>query len=483
MKRRVLLAALILGALGMGFSFWRASRHPGVETRVLLLDTAPGQGMTSEETQVLGLLIADALETRGDLAITTLPDLPQPFQPVGPLLVLRPKASRAQDDLRLDLEWAQMGPGRDGAWHRAEPQAQAPASALRAALAALPLRLGPVQTNLLPRRADAFWALLDAEGAAFTNRNLDAALTRVTALAQAEPRCAVVQAALAQLGTVRMLQNPNLLDGHADRTLEAADQALAAEPGYPRALRYASRLLADEGRQDDALTRVQEGLKLHPHSLPLLFAVDYAARTAGLLDLALGARRRMEALWGGSPVPPPTGFTYLYAGQFEAFEASFRRLPGAAPDGFDAFNRGYAALVRQRPEEAAAAFQITEQDVTAEAQFRALAKVFRFQIEGRTADARLALNDLEQSRLGLQVPDGEFTFTMAEAAAFLGEEGFAMDLAQQASGQGFLCSAWYRGSPFLRSLQPLPRWQAILQHVDARSARLARRHTPSDFDL
>lgn len=483
MTRRVLLAALLLLALGGGVLLWRTSRHPPVETRVLLLDVVPGPGTTSEETQVLGLLLEDALETRGDLAITPLPDLPQPFQPEGPLLVLRPKVSRAGDDLRLDLEWAQMGPGRDGAWHHAALPTQAPASALSAGLEALPLQLGPVQASLLPQRADTFWSLLDAEGAAFTNRNLDDALAHATALAQAEPRCAALQAALAQLGMSRMLQNPNLLDGHADRALQAANQALLAEPAYPRALRYASRLLSDEGRQEEALTRVREGLTRHPHALPLLFAVDYAARTAGLLDLALGARRRMEALWGGAPVPPPTGFTYLYAGRTDAFEASFRRLPGAAPDGFDAFNRGYAALMRQRPEEAAAAFQITEQDVTTEAQFRALAKVFRFQIEGRGPEARLALDDLERSRLGLQVPDGEFTFTMAEAAAFLGEEGLAMDLAQQASGQGFLCSAWYRGSPFLRGLQPLPRWQSILQHVDARSARLARRFQPSDFDL
>jgi hypothetical protein len=151
------------------------------------------------------------------------------------------------------------------------------------------------------------------------------------------------------------------------------------------------------------------------------------------------------------------------------------------PDGFTAFNLGYAALLRGRREEAARRFQEAENDAATEGHFRALAKIFRFQIEGRTADARQALDVLDRSRMGLQVPDGEFTFTMAEAAAFLGEEGLAMDLAQRAFSQGFICAAWYRGSPFMAGLQGLPRWHSILQHVDERQARVAALHQTGDF--
>ncbi len=71
----------------------------------------------------------------------------------------------------------------------------------------------------------------------------------------------------------------------------------------------------------------------------------------------------------------------------------------------------------------------------------------------------------------------------AEAAGYLGEEGRAMDLAQRAFSQGFTCSAWYRASPFLGKVQPLPRWRAILQHVDERRARLAYGRSPGDFGL
>jgi len=254
-------------------------------------------------------------------------------------------------------------------------------------------------------------------------------------------------------------------------------------PGYPRALRFYARLLSDHGHQAEALDSLKEGLAVHPDAMNLLFGVDYAARTAGLMDIALGARARIRALWGGDPEPPPTGFTYLYAGQVDAFEASFRPRLGAPLDGFTEFHLGYAKLLEGKAAEAALHFQAAEGDPAAESQYRLLAKVYRFQIQGRGADARGALDELDRDRVGLQVPDGEFTFNIAEAAAFLGEEGRAMDLAQRAFSQGFTCTPWYEASPLLARLQPLPRWRAILQHVDARRARMAAHRSPADFGL
>jgi tetratricopeptide (TPR) repeat protein len=425
----------------------------------------------------------DALETRADLAVTSLPKLPEPYQPEGDLLLLRTRAARAGADLSLTLEWAELGPGRDGAWHTAAPRPGAPDATIEAAVEALPVEATPTDPALLPRDPERFWGLLKADSAVYSNVDLDGALALSRRLAAGEPGCAAIQASMAHLDTIRILQDPQPLDGHVDLALAAADRALALLPGYPRALRFASRLLSDQGRQDEALNRLREGLRLHPRSLNLLLALDYTARTAGLLDIALAARERMAALWAGAPVAPPTGFTYLYAGRVDAFETSLQTRPGVTPDGFTAFNLGYAALIRGNREEAARRFQVAEQDATAEGHFRALAKVFRFQIEGRTADARQALDVLDRSRMGLQVPDGEFTFTMAEAAAFLAEEGLAMDLAQRAFSQGFVCAAWYRESPFMAALQPLPRWQSILQHVDERQSRLAALHRPKDFGL
>ncbi|HET8901545.1 MAG TPA: hypothetical protein VFM84_06375 [Holophagaceae bacterium] len=476
-----LLAALL--ALAAGAYGWQRAHRAGRTRRALLLDPIPGEGITAFEAQSLGSLLMDALETRAGLAVTSLPSLPEPYQPKGNLLLLRTRAARAGADLRLTLEWAELGPGRDGAWHTVAPRPGAPAAVLDAALEALPVDITPGDPALLPRDPGRFWELLQADSAVYSNADLDGALALGQRLAVEEPGCAAIQASLAHLDTIRVLQNPQPLDGHVDLARAAADRALALLPGYPRALRFAARLLSDQGRQDEALNRLREGLRLHPRSLNLLLALDYASRTAGLLDIALGARERMAALWAGAPVAPPTGFAYLYAGRVDAFEASLQTRPGLVPDGFTAFNLGYAALIKGRREEAARRFQEAEQDATAEGHFRVLAKVFRFQLEGKTADARQALDGLDRSRMGLQVPDGEFTFTMAEAAAFLGEEGLAMDLAQHAFSQGFVCAAWYRASPFMAALQPLRRWQSILQHVDERQGRLAALHRPRDFGL
>jgi tetratricopeptide (TPR) repeat protein len=336
---------------------------------------------------------------------------------------------------------------------------------------------------LLPAGTEAFWGLLNADQAIHSNLDLDEAEALAERLAAAQPRCAALQATVAHLDTIRILQDPHPLDGRVDLALAAAQQALRLEPGYPRALRFAARLLSDEGHQVQALEELADGLRRHPHSMNLLFALDYAARTAGLMDIALGARARINEFWAGAPERPTAGFAYLYAGQIDAFEASFRPQPGTPLDGFTEFNLGYADLLRGHGGAAAPHFRAAEQDTATEAHFRALAKVFRFQIEGKTADAQAALDVLDRSRVGLQVPDGEFTFTMAEAAAFLGEEGRAMDLAERAFSQGFTCSSWYRASPFLARLQPLPRWRAILQHVDERRIRVAGEWRPEDFGL
>lgn len=483
MIRRLFLPSALLAMALVGAFAWTRTRQLPHPRRALLLDPVPGAGIDALEAEALGPLLMDALETRAGLAVTNLSKLPEPYQPEGDLLLLRPRVAREGLNLRLTLEWAQLGPGRDGAWHSASPEAQAPQAAIRAALSALPLEWGPADPALLPQDPARFWDLLKADGASFSNADLDGALALAQRLASEEPRCAAIQASVAHLDTLRVLQDPHPLDGHVDLALAAADKALALLPGYPRALRFASRLLADQGRQDEALNRLEEGLRLHPRSLNLLFALDYSARTAGLLDIALGARDRMAQLWAGASAVPPAGFAYLYAGRLSDYMASFRTLPGAAPDGFNAFNLGYGSLIQGKRDEAAAQFQAAEQDPATEAHFRALAKVFRFQIQGKTAEARQALDILDRSRMGLQVPDGEFTFTMAEAAAFLDEPGLAMDLAQRAFSQGFVCATWYRASPFMAALQPLPRWHSILQHVDERRARVAVLYQPADFGL
>ena len=130
MMRLTLPLALLLAALAGGAFGWKHLHRAPQARRALLLDPAPGSGISASEAQSLGLLLMDALETRADMAVTTLPSLPQPYQPEGDLLLLRPRVSREGDGLRLSLEWAELGPGRDGAWHTAAPPLEAPVADL-----------------------------------------------------------------------------------------------------------------------------------------------------------------------------------------------------------------------------------------------------------------------------------------------------------------------------------------------------------------
>ncbi|MBS1766541.1 MAG: hypothetical protein JST05_03940 [Acidobacteria bacterium] len=481
--RKAWILPLGLVVIAASLASCRAWRHPDTPERVLLLTPVPGEGLDEATADVLGSLLTDELETRANLAVTNESALAQPFLPDGPLIVVRPLARREGDRLALSLEWAEMGPGLQGGWHRGDAGAMAPSQAIESALRNLPLQLSPPDPALLPRGPDVFWALLEADSAVFRNQDLDGALDRVQSIALKEPNCAYLHETLAHIDMIRTLQDAHRLDGHVEFALAAVNRALTLSPGYPRALRNATRLLSDQGQQAEAMTRLQAGLQRHPRSLNLLFALDYAARTAGLMDIALAARARIATLWAGAPDPPPTGFSYLYGGQMDAFEASFRPFPGETVNGFTAFYLGYADLLRNRPADAEPHFQAVEQNLATEDHYRRLAKVFRFAIEGKRDDARTALDLLDRDRVGLQVPDGEFTFTMAEAAGYLEEEGRAMDLAQRAFSQGFTCSDWYRASPFLAKVQSLPRWRAILQHVDARRARVAGSLKPKDFGL
>ena len=135
------------------------------------------------------------------------------------------------------------------------------------------------------------------------------------------------------------------------------------------------------------------------------------------------------------------------------------------------------------PGKALEAFRRAERDPSAQKHVAQLAKAFRLQLEGHHPEALAALSELDRQRTGLRVPDGEFTFSMAEAAAYLGDQGQAMDLAHRSFSQGFGCTQWYERSPLLSSLQGLPRWKALLQHLHERQALMEARYSARDFGL
>jgi hypothetical protein len=113
--------------------------------------------------------------------------------------------------------------------------------------------------------------------------------------------------------------------------------------------------------------------------------------------------------------------------------------------------------------------------------FEALSKVYELALTDRGAEALDLLRELREARTQLRVPDGEFTFKLAEAFAFLDAKSEAVDTAHRAFAQGFGCTRWYRQAPFLAPLQDLPKWQVLLKHLQEREAPLAARFPPRTF--
>jgi hypothetical protein len=345
-------------------------------------------------------------------------------------------------------------------------------------------RLGFATANLdrlLPEDSAAFWDLARLSGP-FTWDQMPLRKKEALALAEQHPDKAapLYGAAYASL---------RLLIVDASDQVEALEncdrlfqRALAPLPAYPRALYHYCRFKTDVGAGRESLEiaiRLRAGFPNHPQAYG---ALAYAARNAGLLDSARVALEARSALVGGRVADPGLGEnTYLYLGDLDRFEQSLVSAPGTAPSPIRLFYLGYAKLLRGDRGGALALFRECQSRPGRVIQFEALAQVYELALTQRPEEALAALRRLHTTRTRLRVPDGEFTFKLAEAFAFLEAPSEAVAAAASAFAQGFGCTRWYRKSPFLASLQDLPRWEALLKQLQEREALLAERFPPKAF--
>ena len=311
---------------------------------------------------------------------------------------------------------------------------------------------------------------------------LDAKIQRAEILASEFPKCPSAQLALA--GLIRLGLNASSISNpeNLDRCRTLFETTLSLFPHYPRGVHEFYYYLTDTGDQRAALILLFDALKTHPRSARLWGGLAYPARTGGLLEGAQQALKIRDKLQGSPKTEARfADNVHLYSGDLDRYETSLGSGQGQPPNALLDFYRGYTRLLRGDRVGAQARFKRASEDPASSLLFGKLAHIFLLGMEGRVQEAKAELDGFRDQRRRLRVPDGEFTFKMAEAYAFLGEYAEAQVVAERAFDQGFACTNWFQSSPLLAPIRTGPRWQSLMQHVQERQRLLEGRFPAEQF--
>lgn len=477
MRRFVLLLALLAAAF-TGVMEYRRTLRPSTLAPLRFHLTAgdPLRGLTPLQRRGFGILLKDCLEYRtGLVVVESEAALPTPGAPRDSLSV---SLERTPGKLSMHLVLEREGrSGRTG-----DVAAETPAQAVSCALAWLGLE-DRSPDLLLPRDPAFFWDLAELT-ASRPEGSIQDELEKCDRILEREPGCAG-----AWLTRARLVNNHILDDNRAPASLQDRCEkdfltALALAPDCQRAATLFGRFRTEIGNQRAALDLLLDAIKRNPKAPRLYESVAYAARSAGLLEGASLALARRDALTGLSRGEADiTENTYLYLGNVDRFDTVLGPGSDQEADTLRNFYRGYVRLMRGDRVGAAGHFHRAASLPGGIRAFRDLARVYELGLGGKRDAALEELRRVWAERIPIRIPDGEFTFKLAEAFGFLGSPTEAQDVANRAFAQGFGCLRWYQASPFLACARGTLRWAALEQHLQDRLALMEASYPRSRFEF
>ncbi len=488
-RRRLLgwLAALAGAGLLVVLGWWVFIAGRAIPPRLIFVlpkSHEQWEGFKVDEEAAVKELLLLVFRGAKDRTLVRMENLPTEEQQrlLGPRdQILRIRAARAFSQLKLDAEW----------WSSPTATPLKLTSGLVTPRKAWTTLSAHPDLGFRNERVEAlicedpaqFWTLLDIQVLRAQTSGLKEASHRITQFHNAHPDQVLANYLDGDIHFRIQHFRPELVQGAQHRAMQYFQSVTRTAPWIAETWNQLAQLQAGMGRHREALDLLKRGLEVRPGSQQLLSGLSYAARSAGLLDIAHRAYLRRLAWVPAELDPIEAENTLLYLGHTDAFERTLEARTGHNQNSLVDFYRGYCLLLRGRQQEAVASFSRTEALHGDFLRFPRLARVFRQAALKEVQPGALSLKEFGSSRSSLQIIDGEFTFKLAEAFALYGDHDGAIDMAATAFGQGFSCARWYQTSPLMQNLQGLPRYQNLVHNVMQRQSRFEAEYKAADFGL
>jgi tetratricopeptide (TPR) repeat protein len=235
----------------------------------------------------------------------------------------------------------------------------------------------------------------------------------------------------------------------------AFQKAFALNRDLPLAHNYYTSLETELGRPLDAMGRLLDRARDHPHDPNLFVGLVHACRYCGLLEASVVAHRRAKGLDGHAQTSVP--ITYLQLNDFQSVLAACSGLG-------DEWAKNTALVALGRDREAIANLQALEKTTDPDSQLRAWIASWRAGLEG---DRAMGLDLLDRA-LSLTGPigyDPESAFWIARDYARMNEPARALTLLSRALDQQYACLHALQHDRVLDSVRSHPQFGDLVNRA------------------